>query len=46
MDLRRFLDLYEAETQEHVRILQRSLLELERPAPAPRWTRRSARRTR
>jgi two-component system, chemotaxis family, sensor kinase CheA len=30
MDVRRFLDLYEAETQEHVRILQRSLLDLER----------------
>jgi two-component system, chemotaxis family, sensor kinase CheA len=29
MDLRRFLDLYIAEGQEHVRLLQRSLLELE-----------------
>jgi two-component system, chemotaxis family, sensor kinase CheA len=30
MDLRRFLDLYVSETQEHVRLLQRSLLALER----------------
>jgi two-component system, chemotaxis family, sensor kinase CheA len=30
MDLRRFLDLYVSETQEHVRLLHRSLLELER----------------
>jgi two-component system, chemotaxis family, sensor kinase CheA len=32
MDLRRFLDLYVAETQEHVRLLHGSLLEYERTA--------------
>lgn len=32
MDLRRFLDLYVAETQEHVRALQRSLLALDEQA--------------
>ncbi|HEX6308791.1 MAG TPA: chemotaxis protein CheW [Longimicrobiales bacterium] len=29
MDLRRFVDLYVSETQEHIRLLQRSLIELE-----------------
>src|SRR5690606_26242801 len=34
MDLRRFADLYAAETHENIRLLQRSLTELERDAPA------------
>jgi two-component system chemotaxis sensor kinase CheA len=32
MDLRRFVDLYVSETQEHIRLLHRSLVELERDA--------------
>ncbi|HEX2167652.1 MAG TPA: chemotaxis protein CheA [Longimicrobiales bacterium] len=34
MDLRRFVDLYAAETHENIRLLQRSLVELEIDAPA------------
>lgn len=33
MDLRRFVDLYVAETHENIRLLQRSLVELEADAP-------------
>jgi two-component system, chemotaxis family, sensor kinase CheA len=33
MDLRRFVDLYVAETHEHIRLLQRSLMALETDAP-------------
>jgi two-component system chemotaxis sensor kinase CheA len=33
MDLRRFVDLYVAETHENIRLLQRSLVELEAEAP-------------
>ena len=35
MDLRRFLDLYTAEAQEHVQLLQRSLLALEQEGAEP-----------
>ncbi|MGH7447670.1 MAG: Hpt domain-containing protein, partial [Longimicrobiales bacterium] len=34
MDLRRFVDLYVSETRENIRLLQRSLVELETAAPA------------
>jgi two-component system, chemotaxis family, sensor kinase CheA len=35
MDLRRFVDLYVSETQEHLSLLQRSLVELERDPAGP-----------
>jgi two-component system, chemotaxis family, sensor kinase CheA len=36
LDLSRYLDLYLAETREHLRVLSRALLELEGAAPAGR----------